>query len=59
MSERLDFKKTVTHDELLMAQIIQMDTSALLLFEKGVITQEEFFDQLKQFKAEYESRKRS
>jgi hypothetical protein len=59
MPKRLNPKKTVTHDELLMAQIIQMDTSASLLFKKGVITQAEFFDKLKQFKAEYESRKKS
>jgi hypothetical protein len=59
MPERLDPKKAVTHDELLMAQIIQMDASALLLFEKGVITQAELFDKLKRFKAEYENRKRS
>jgi hypothetical protein len=31
----------------------------MLLIEKGVFTQEEFFDKLKQVKAEYESRKRS
>jgi hypothetical protein len=59
MSEKPDPKKAVTHDELLMAQMIQMDTSALLLFEEGVITQEELFERLKQFKAEYESTKRS
>jgi hypothetical protein len=59
MPDKPDPKKPFTHDDLLMAQMIQIDTIALLLVEKGVFTQEEFFDKLKQVKGEYESRKGS
>jgi len=59
MPKKPDFKETVNLQELLMAQMIQIDTISMLLIEKGVFTQEEFFDKLKQVQAEYESRKRS
>lgn len=59
MSDKPDPKAPFTHSDLLMAQMNQIDTIALLPIEKGVFTQEEFFEKLKQVKAEYEHRERS
>jgi hypothetical protein len=43
--------------ELLMAQMIQLDAVSQLLIEKGIITDEEFVAKLKQVQHQYESRK--
>ena len=59
MAEKLDPKKLVDFRELLIANSIQVDALAQLLIEKGIITQEEFFEKLKQVQAEYQSRKSS
>jgi hypothetical protein len=58
MSEKADLKEISTLQDLIVAQMIQIDTLTLMLIEKGVFTQEEFFSKLKQVKAEYEGRKR-
>jgi mannitol/fructose-specific phosphotransferase system IIA component (Ntr-type) len=39
-----------------MANSIQTDALAQLLIEKGIITQDEFFTNLKQVQAEYKSK---
>lgn len=49
----------VTTDELLMAQMIQIDTISQLLIEKGIITEEEFFTKLKQVQLQYRTAKGS
>ena len=59
MPKKLESKETVNLQELLIAQMIQIDTISMLLIDKGVFTQEEFFEKLKTVKAEYENRKRS
>ena len=48
----------VTTEELLMAQMIQIDTIALLLIEKGIITEEEFYTKLKQVQRQYKARRK-
>jgi mannitol/fructose-specific phosphotransferase system IIA component (Ntr-type) len=58
MPKMPDPRETANLQELLMAQMIQIDTISNLLIEKGLITQEEFFKKLKAVKAEYESKKR-
>jgi hypothetical protein len=58
MSEKADPKEISTLQDLIVAQMIQIDTLTLMLIEKGVFTQDEFFSKLKQVKAEYEGRKR-
>jgi hypothetical protein len=58
MSEKTDLKKISTLQDLLVAQMIQIDTLTLMLIEKGVFSQEAFFSKLKEVKAEYESRQR-
>jgi hypothetical protein len=40
-----------------MANSIQVDALAQLLIEKGIITQDEFFDKLKQVQADYQRNK--
>ena len=56
MAERLDEKELVTSEELIMSQMIQLDTITQLLIEKGIISEEEFFTKLKQVQYEYESK---
>ncbi len=56
MAEKLDKKEVVDLQELLMAQMIQLDAVSQLLIEKGIITDEEFVAKLKQVQYEYESR---
>jgi len=57
MAERLDEKDLVSSQELIMSQVIQLDTVTQLLIEKGIISQEEFFTKLKQVQAEYQSKR--
>ena len=59
MTEKLDDKEVVQIDELLMAQMIQIDTASQLLIEKGIITEEEFFIKLKQVQAEYQRKRKN
>jgi len=58
MAEQLDPKELVSFKELLTANMIQLDTVAQLLIEKGIITEQEFFTKLKLVQAEYQRRKR-
>jgi len=57
MAEKLDQKDLVSYEELLMANVIQVDALSQLLIEKGLITEQEFFTRLKQVQAEYESKR--
>ena len=57
MAERLDEKDLVSSEELIMSQVIQLDTVTQLLIEKGIISQEEFFTKLKQVQYEYQSKR--
>jgi hypothetical protein len=57
MAQKLDDKEVVSFEELLMANVIQMDAISQLLIEKGIITEQEFFSKLKQVQAEWESKK--
>ena len=59
MAKKRDDKDTVSFDELLMANTIQVDTLSQLLIEKGIITGEEFFIKLKQVQADYHAKKSS
>ena len=43
MAEKLNDSETVSFDELLMANVIQIDALSQLLIEKGLITEQEFF----------------
>ena len=56
MAQKLEDSELVTFKELLMANSIQVDALAQLMIRKGFITKEEFFDMLKEVKAEYGKR---
>ena len=53
MAEKLKDSETVSFEELLMANVIQVDALSQLLIETGFITEQEFFTKLKQVQADY------
>ena len=55
--KKLDQKEIASFEELLMANVIQTDTIAQLLVEKGIFTEQEFFTKMKQVQVEWESKK--
>ena len=57
MAEKLNDSETVSFEELLMANVIQLDALSQLLIEKGLITEQEFFTKLKLVQQEWESKK--
>jgi len=57
MAEKLNDKEIVSYEELLMANVIQTDTVAQLLVEKGIFTEQEFFTKLKKVQGEWERKK--
>lgn len=56
MATPLDPDELVSFKELLLANSIQNDAIAQLLIEEGIITQEKFFNKLKQVQAQYEAK---
>jgi len=57
MGEKLNDSETVSFEELLMANVIQVDALSQLLIEKGLITEQEFFTKLKLVQQEWESKR--
>ena len=57
MAKKLDKKEIATFEDLLMVNVIQLDTVTQLLVEKGIFTQEEFFTKLRKVQYEWESKK--
>ena len=57
MAEKLSENELVTSEELLMSNTISLDALVLLLIEKEVLTEDEYFSKLKQVQAEYQNRK--
>ena len=47
MAKKLDDKELATFKEMLMANSIQIDALAQLFLEKGIITEDEFYEKLK------------
>ena len=54
MAQKLDDSELVSFKELLMANSIEIDAVTNLLIDLGIITEQEFFDKLKQVQAEYQ-----
>lgn len=52
MAEKIDYKELVSLKEMMMANPIQVGAICRLFIEKGLITQEEFYDKLKLLQAE-------
>ena len=57
MAEKLDEKEITTAEELFWSNMYQLDAVTQLLFEKGIISEQEFFTKLKQVQAEWKSKK--
>ena len=57
MAEKLDEKELVSFEELLRANMIQIDALSQLLIEKGLITEQEFYTKLKKVQYDYESKR--
>lgn len=57
MPEKLDPKEPASFKELLISNMLEIQTIAQLLIEKGIFSQEEYFGKLKQIQMDYESRK--
>ena len=57
MAEKLNDKELVSFEELLRANMIQMDAVTQLLIEKGIFSEQEFFSKLKQVQGEWESKR--
>ena len=53
MAQKLDNSELVAFNEFLMANSIEVDAVTNLLINLGIITEQEFFDKLKQVQAEY------
>jgi len=57
MTKSLPDKDLVSFKELLMANSIQVDALVQLLVEEGLISEQRFFQKLKEVQAQYEKRK--
>ena len=57
MAEKLNKSETVSFDELLLANTIQIDALSQLLIEKGLITEQEYFTKLKLVQREWATKK--
>jgi hypothetical protein len=58
MAEKLNDKEIVSFEELLMANMYQLDALTQLLVEKGIIREDEFLLKLKQVQLEYERKRK-
>jgi hypothetical protein len=59
MAQPLDPKELVAFKELLMANSIQVDALVQLLIEKGLISEQRYFQKLKEVQAQYQSKRHS
>jgi hypothetical protein len=57
MAEKLNDSETVSFDELVLANTIQIDALSQLLIEKGLITEQEYFTKLKVVQGEWAAKK--
>jgi len=57
MADPLDPKDLVSFKELLLANSIQVDALVQLLVEEGLISEQRYFQKLKEVQAQYEKRK--
>ncbi len=57
MGKPLPEEELVSFKELLMANSIQVDALTQLLIEEGLISQQRFFQKLKQVQVQYQKRK--
>ena len=53
MAEKLNDSESVSFDELVLANTIQIDALSQLLIEKGLISEQEYFTKLKLVQREW------
>jgi hypothetical protein len=58
MGDQLSENEMVSSKEFLMANSIQFDALVQLLIEEGLISEQRFFQKLKQVQADYDKRGR-
>jgi hypothetical protein len=58
MAKKLDDNEMVSFKELLLANAIQVDTLTQLLIEEGLISEQKFYEKLKQVQAQYQKNER-
>jgi hypothetical protein len=58
MAEPLNPDETVDFEELLIANMVELQTIAQLLIEKGIFSEPEYLNKLKLVNAEYQDRTR-
>ena len=51
MAEKLDPKQTVSAEELLMSEVIQLEALINLLDKKGIISKQELLEEMKRVQA--------
>ena len=56
MAEKFDPKELVRFQEILMANSIMIETLTQLLMEKGMFSNEEFFEKLTKVKTDYQGK---
>jgi hypothetical protein len=59
MAQILDEKELVTFKEMLMANSIMMDALVQLLMAKGLFSEQDFYDKLKEVQDQYNAGKRA
>jgi len=57
MAQKLDSKETVSWEELSYSNMMQQEALLRLLVNKGIVTKEEYLDELKQLKIEMAARR--
>ena len=57
MGEKLSDKEIIRTEDIVVTQMIQIDTLVQLLIRKGIFTEQEFYTKLKQVQTEYEGKK--
>ena len=58
MAERLDDRELVSFKELLMSNSIQVDAVSQLLIEKGVCTEDVFYNKLREVMRQYQEKQK-
>jgi len=57
MAQKLDTKEAVSWEEISYSNMMQQEALLRLLVNKGIVTKEEYLDELKQLKIEMAARR--
>lgn len=58
MADGTEGEKRVTFEEFLVSNMLEIQAVAQLLVEKGIITEQEYYDKLKAVQMEYRERQK-